>query len=65
MFKRGGFASYTKTGRGISMGRALGEGLARGGTKNNEPSFCAVVIMILLILILLNKISQITKHNIQ
>ena len=28
MFKRGGFASYTKTGRKIAMGRALGQGLA-------------------------------------
>ena len=54
MFKRGGFASYTKTGRGIAMGRALGEGLARGGSKSStseedEPSFCVGVLMIILI----------------
>ena len=68
MFKRGGFASYTKTGRGIAIGRALGEGLARGGSKNStsenkdEPSFCVGVLMIILIIYTLHTI---IKHNIQ
>jgi hypothetical protein len=71
MFKRGGFASYTKTGRGISMGRALGEGLARGGSKNStsenkdEPSFCVGFMTIILVLYILHTITRVTKHNIQ
>ena len=66
MFKRGGFASYTKTGRGISMGRALGEGLARGGSTREEdeeePSFCLGVMFVILIIYILHTI---IKHNIQ
>jgi|694.fasta_scaffold37810_3 hypothetical protein len=70
MFKRGGFASYTKTGRGIAIGRALGEGLARGGSKSStsqenkdEPSFCVGVMIIILIIYILHTITQVTKPN--
>ena len=66
MFKRGGFASYTKTGRNIAMGRALGEGLARQSNSStseaDEPSFCVGFMFILLIIYILHTI---TKHNIQ
>jgi hypothetical protein len=69
MFKRGGFASYTKTGRSIALGRALGEGLARGRSKNStsedEPSFCVGFMTIVLIIYILHTITQVTKHNIQ
>ena len=66
MFKRGGFASYTKTGRKIAMGRALGQGLARQSnsstSEEDEPSFCVGFMFILLIIYILHTI---TKHNIQ
>ncbi len=66
MFKRGGFASYTKTGRNIAMGRALGEGFARQSKNNtseeDEPSFCVGFMFILLIIYILHTI---IKHNIQ
>ena len=66
MFKRGGFASYTKTGRNIAMGRALGEGLARQSKNNtseeDEPSFSVGFMFILLIIYILHTI---IKHNIQ
>ena len=67
MFKRGGFASYTKTGRKIAIGRALGEGFARQSKNNtsenkDEPSFCVGVLTIILIIYILHTI---IKHNIQ
>jgi hypothetical protein len=66
MFKRGGFASYTKTGRKIAMGRALGQGLARQSknstSEEDEPSFCLGVLTIILIIYILHTI---IKHNIQ
>jgi hypothetical protein len=68
MFKRGGFASYTKTGRNIAMGRALGQGLARQSNSSTreeyeeEPSFCLGVLTIILIIYILHTI---IKHNIQ
>jgi hypothetical protein len=66
MFKRGGFASYTKTGRKMAMGRALGQGLARQSnsstSEEDEPSFCVGFMFILLIIYILHTI---TKHNIQ
>jgi hypothetical protein len=66
MFKRGGFASYTKTGRGIAIGRSLGEGLARQSknstSEEDEPSFCVGVLTIILIIYILHTI---IKHNIQ
>ena len=68
MFKRGGFASYTKTGRKIAMGRALGQGLARQSNSSTreedeeEPSFCLGVMFIILIIYILHTI---IKHNIQ
>ena len=33
---RGGFSSFTKTGRNISLGRRLGESMARSHNKYNE-----------------------------
>lgn len=66
MFKRGGFASYTKTGRKIAMGRALGQGLARQSknstSEEDEPSFCLGVLTIILIIYIIHTI---IKHNIQ
>ena len=66
MFKRGGFASYTKTGRKMAMGRALGQGLARQSnsstSEEDEPSFCVGFMFIILIIYILHTI---TKHNIQ
>ena len=66
MFKRGGFASYTKTGRKMVMGRALGQGLARQSnsstSEEDEPSFCVGFMFIILIIYILHTI---TKHNIQ
>ena len=65
MFKRGGFASYTKTGRKIAMGRALGQGLTRqskNSTSEEEPSFCLGFMFIILIIYILHTI---IKHNIQ
>ena len=66
MFKRGGFASYTKTGRQMAMGRALGQGLARQSnsstSEEDEPSFCVGFMFIILIIYILHTI---TKHNIQ
>ena len=37
MFKKG-FATYTKTGRSIQLGRACGESLARQSAKNSRNS---------------------------
>jgi hypothetical protein len=40
MFKggRGGFASYTKTGRNIAMGRSFGAAMARGTSNSSRSS---------------------------
>jgi hypothetical protein len=36
MFKMGGMSSYTKTGRKIALGRAVGRSLARGGGEGGS-----------------------------
>jgi hypothetical protein len=59
---RGGFASCTKTGRNIAMGRKVGESLARGtsSTKSSseEVGTCGYILCIILTIILINQIIQ-------
>ena len=55
---RGGFASYTKTGRNIAMGRSFGESLGRGSRsssseKSEELGTCGYILYIILILLLI------------
>ena len=38
MFKRGGLASYTKTGRRMQYGAAVGAAMARGGNNSTNDS---------------------------
>ena len=65
MFKRGGFASYTKTGRKMQYGAAVGKAMARGtsGTKssNEELGFCGYILYIILILLLVDQITKATN----
>ena len=68
MFKggRGGFASYTKTGRSIAIGRRVGESLARGSTrssseKSEELGTCGYILYIILILLLIDQITKATN----
>jgi hypothetical protein len=71
MFKRGGFASYTKTGRNIELGRSFGAAMARGGSKSNsdssenceEPGACAYILFFVFVIMLLNGMTQCAKHN--
>ena len=59
MFKRGGFSSYTRTGRRMQYGAAVGSLMARGGSKssndsnNREEPSCFFTFMFLLICVLL------------
>jgi hypothetical protein len=68
MFKggRGGFASYTKTGRNIAMGRSFGEAMARGSRsstseKSEELGTCGYILYIILILLLIDQITKATN----
>jgi hypothetical protein len=66
MFKRGGFASYTKTGRRMQYGAAVGAAMARGGSKSSsenreEPGACAYILYIILILLLIDQITKATN----
>ena len=71
MFKRGGFASYTKTGRRMQFGAAVGESLARGtrsrgsnrSTKSSseELGICGYILYIILILLLIDQITKATN----
>jgi hypothetical protein len=67
MFKRGGFASYTKTGRRMQFGAAVGESLARGtrsrGSKSSseELGICGYILYIILILLLIDQITKATN----
>jgi hypothetical protein len=69
MFKRGrgGFASYTKTGRNIALGRSLGESLARGtrsrgsSSSSEELGTCGYILYIILILLLIDQITKATN----
>ena len=62
MFKRGGFASYTKTGRKMQYGAAVGESLARGtrsrgsSSSSEELGICGYMLYIILTFILINQI---------
>jgi hypothetical protein len=66
MFKRGGFASYTKTGRNIALGRRVGAAMARGGSrssseKSEELGACGYILYIILILLLVDQITKATN----
>jgi hypothetical protein len=70
MFKRGGFASYTKTGRNIELGRSFGAAMSRGGTKSNdtannseEPSCFIKFMFILMFALLLDAITRALKQK--
>jgi hypothetical protein len=65
---RGGFASYTKTGRNIAIGRAVGESLARGSSNTKSTSktseelgTCGYILYIILILLLIDQITKATN----
>jgi len=68
MFKRGGFASYTKTGRRMQFGTAVGAAMARGSnrsTSNNEEEPTAFVkfMLVFMCLYILHTINQILKQK--
>ena len=68
MFKRGGFASYTKTGRNIELGRSLGAAMARGGSKSSsekseEPSCFITFMFMLMVALLLDAITTALKQK--
>ena len=71
MFKRGGFASYTKTGRRMQYGAAVGRVMAKGGSNSNsdssenreEPGACAYILFFVFVVMLLNGMTQCAKHN--
>ncbi len=73
MFKRGGFTSYTKTGRKMQYGAAIGKAMARGGSlsstkssSNEELGICGYMLYIILIFILINQIIQaVNKYQVQ
>ena len=61
--KRGGFGSYTRTGRNIALGRSFGEALARQSAKSSgenkgEPPVYIWIIIIVVWFIMFNKISK-------
>ena len=56
MFKRGGFASYTKTGRKMQYGAAVGKVIARGTSSSEELGICGYMLYIILTFILINQI---------
>jgi hypothetical protein len=65
MFKRGGFASYTKTGRRMQYGTAVGTSLARGGSNSSEKSeelgTCGYILYIILTILLIDQITKATN----
>jgi hypothetical protein len=71
MFKRGGFASFTKTGRRMQYGAAVGTSLAKGGSNSSESDeesgpLCNVILFIIFIIfvhIIINGIIQIDKQK--
>lgn len=70
MFKRGGFASFTKTGRRMQYGAAVGTSLAKGGSNSSgndeELGTCGYILYIILILLLVDQITKATnKYNLQ
>ena len=63
---RGGFASYTKTGRNIALGRRIGESLAKSSSsssreKSEELGTCGYILYIILILLLIDQITKATN----
>lgn len=63
---KGGFGSYTKTGRNIALGRRVGESLARGSRsssneKSEELGICGYILYIILILLLIDQITKATN----
>lgn len=71
MFKRGGFASYTKTGRRMQCGAAVGALMAKGGSKSNDSSnsseesgsACGYILFFIFVYILLNGMIESCKHK--
>jgi hypothetical protein len=71
MFKggRGGFASYTKTGRNIAMGRSFGAAMARGTSSssrsdnNEEPTAFVKFMLVFTCLYIIHTINQILKQK--
>ena len=70
MFKRGGFASYTRTGRRMQYGAAVGSLMARGGSKStnsegNEESGSVggYIIFFIFVYMLLNAMIEASKHK--
>ena len=63
---KGGFGSWTKTGRNIQLGRALGEGMARQSGKNESDSSCCVgFIFVILIILLIDGITKATNIQVK
>ena len=71
MFKRGGFASYTKTGRRMQYGAAVGSLMAKGGSKSNDStnsseesrSAYGYVLFFIFVYLLLNGIIELCKNK--
>ena len=68
MFKRGGFASYTRTGRRIQFGAAVGATMARGSNRstkssNEEPPAFVKFMLVLTCLYIIHTITQILKQK--
>ena len=67
---KGGFGSWTKTGRNIQLGRSLGESMARQSSKSSSStsegdSYCASFICILLVLLLIDTITKVKNIQLQ
>jgi hypothetical protein len=71
---RGGFASYTKTGRNIAMGRRVGAAMARGTSSsggssssrndnNEEPTAFVKFMLVFTCLYIIHTINQILKQK--
>ena len=67
---RGGFGSYTKTGRNIALGRSLGEAMAKGSRSSTstsgtseEPSCFAMFLFLLICAIILQTITESLKQK--
>jgi hypothetical protein len=66
-----GFASYTKTGRSIALGRSFGEAMARGSNRNSsndssnseEPPCFFTFMLLLICAALLQSITQALKQK--
>jgi hypothetical protein len=68
---RGGFASYTKTGRNIALGRSFGAAMASKSRNNNsnnsnnseEPSCFFTFMLLLMSALLLDAITRALKEK--